>query len=609
MAVINRVGSPMNRLDESLDEAPEKINLRKQLLKAQQRTKSPFVIGSIEDVNMKISKLDQKLQSYTALVCESRASNLDDEKFTFLNTKGNMEYNKNTKETKEIHAFAGIYTMKSSLATDLSERVKNITKISMKPKLKTSSTIAKGEIGKPKFVELCQYPGFNKEELTPLPVDLSPREFLSKALRASGQPCYKPYSKFEFDSLLYSARSEAIFLDIFWYVFVDEFQQSPATLAKLFDRIAHNYVSLMMFATNPFLRDLFFKSYPKLISQAVYSAFCFSFPDSFRQFGESFKDYLTYLIYGWIAGLHPPPRNWLTWDMSALEPANLKHRENLMSKKNGSSLLNLNYLDLLVAANPKDVTSASSVEVSTSRSSTNSIQKTNWLKTHKKNLLSPSSSASYAINSIEEAQHSKKPHKETRDKVWASDHLTPIQEMHSEDEDEVTKSTLANFQLLENKASSAHEMKSHPVGQGPDFMKLVFNTEGHSPLVAHFLKSSGLHRNAGQIVRIQRVEIKNLPPYPFNVKKDVICESSRKVKQMKKDYQKMCRHNQQENLMFIREQQLNLRQLLQKQSALLANKKEVKRLSDLIIMEQRKSEDSVSAGADVALKAALLAQE
>ncbi|KAI8794621.1 protein FAM227A [Biomphalaria glabrata] len=78
---------------------------------------------------------------------------------------------------------------------------------------------------------------------------------------------------------------------------------------------------------------------------------------------------------------------------------------------------------------------------------------------------------------------------------------------------------------------------------------------------------------------------------------------------MKKDYENMCRQNQQENLMFIKEQQAELRHLMQKQSALLANKKEVKRLSDLIIMEQRKSEDSVSAGADMALKAALLAQE
>ncbi|KAK7004945.1 protein FAM227A [Biomphalaria glabrata] len=613
MAVINRVGSPMHRLDESLDESPEKINLRKQLLKAQQRTKSPFVIGSIEDVNIKISKLDQKLQSYTALVCESRASNYEEEKYRFSNAKGREQYNKNAKEAKEIHAFAGIYTMRSSLAPTLSERVKNINKISMKTKTKAAPIVSKGDIGKPKFVELCQYPGYDSEELTPLPAGLSAKEFFSKAFHASGQLYYKPYSKSEFDTLLYSRNSEAIFLDIFWYIFLDKFQQNPAIQVKLFDRVAHNYVKLMMSGGNVVLKDLFFKNYPMLTSQAIYSAFCFSFPDSYRQFGEHFKNYLTFLIYGWMAGLRPAPRSWLSWQMSTLEPANLKQRENLMNKKNGSSILNLNYLDSLVTTNSKDTTSSSSADVSTSRSSTHSNFRTKKQRIAKK-LYSPSSS--YILESVEAAQNSTRPQKEGKGRVWVNDLLTPIQEIQSEEEDEITKSTIANLQLLEAETSTANDMKSHPVGHGCDFVKLVFNTEGHSPLVSHFLKSSGLHRNAGQTIRIQRIEIDHLPPYPFNLSfkyattyKDVISESSKKIKKMKKDYENMCRQNQQENLMFIKEQQAELRHLMQKQSALLANKKEVKRLSDLIIMEQRKSEDSVSAGADVALKAALLAQE
>lgn len=37
-----------------------------------------FLIGSIEEVNKKISSLDRKLQSYTALVIESRASEKSD---------------------------------------------------------------------------------------------------------------------------------------------------------------------------------------------------------------------------------------------------------------------------------------------------------------------------------------------------------------------------------------------------------------------------------------------------------------------------------------------------------------------------------------------------
>lgn len=57
--------------------------------------------------------------------------------------------------------------------------------------------------------------------------------------------------------------------------------------------------------------------------------------------------------------------------------------------------------------------------------------------------------------------------------------------------------------------------QSHPVGHGCDFAKLVFNRNGKSPLVAHFLKKRGLEKVAGKIVPLQRVEIVNLPAYPF----------------------------------------------------------------------------------------------
>ena len=38
-----------------------------------------FLIGSIEEVNKRISRLDRKLQSYTELVVESRASEKSDD--------------------------------------------------------------------------------------------------------------------------------------------------------------------------------------------------------------------------------------------------------------------------------------------------------------------------------------------------------------------------------------------------------------------------------------------------------------------------------------------------------------------------------------------------
>ena len=55
-----------------------------------------FFIGTIDEVNKKISKLDRKLQKYTALVVESRASNYEDtdDTVSVSSAKGRDRYEK-----------------------------------------------------------------------------------------------------------------------------------------------------------------------------------------------------------------------------------------------------------------------------------------------------------------------------------------------------------------------------------------------------------------------------------------------------------------------------------------------------------------------------------
>jgi hypothetical protein len=55
-----------------------------------------FFIGSIEEVNKKISKLDKKLQKYTALVVESRTSNYEDtdDTMSVASARGRDRYEK-----------------------------------------------------------------------------------------------------------------------------------------------------------------------------------------------------------------------------------------------------------------------------------------------------------------------------------------------------------------------------------------------------------------------------------------------------------------------------------------------------------------------------------
>ncbi|KAL8584979.1 hypothetical protein ACOMHN_043615 [Nucella lapillus] len=68
----------------------------------------------------------------------------------------------------------------------------------------------------------------------------------------------------------------------------------------------------------------------------------------------------------------------------------------------------------------------------------------------------------------------------------------------------------------------------------------------------------------------------------------------------------MSARNQRESHAFLNEQHEVLKEHRKRESALLANRPEVKRLSELIVLEQRKGLDSISAGASQAVEAALM---
>ncbi|CAG5124640.1 unnamed protein product [Candidula unifasciata] len=596
MANINRIGSPMDLLDEGLSEPPDKIKSRKQFLRDKQRTKSPFLIGSIEEVNMRISQLDQKLQNYAQLVCESRASQVDDVQSTFSSSKERDLFDKREKDKKEVCQFAGVYTLKSTFLPNLSSRVKNISKISIAPKENKMAVISKEEAGKPKFVELHLYPGFDPQELTPLPAGFEPDDILRKVVQASVHPQQALGSKQKIEQLLVSRLSQAILLDIFWYLFLQKFQPDTPTQQKLFNRVAHNYVHLLMSSSDIATKDIFFKAYPKLMSQAVYSSFCHCFPDSYRQFGEHFRDDLVNLVYAWMAGIRPSPRIWLSWNMSSLEPAGVKQREDMMNRKNNKKGAPLFELDNLVStsASQDNSTRTRSPSLSTTKSSTGSVK------------------------TVRISQG-------VKGAAIASKALSPIHEMvlDGSDSELQQKSPQGSGKIHRHKAP-IQDLESHPVGKSCDYVQTVFDVHGKSPLVEHFLRLKGLNHKAGQLVLVQRLELENLPPYPLltaptifldtlstldaSTYKDVIISSSRSMRHRKMLFKEQQSHNVKVARARISECKKQVREHIRRQTSLLADQERVKKLSDLIIMEQRRSKNSVTAGADAALTASLMSE-
>ncbi|KAK3091138.1 hypothetical protein FSP39_017391 [Pinctada imbricata] len=87
--------------------------------------------------------------------------------------------------------------------------------------------------------------------------------------------------------------------------------------------------------------------------------------------------------------------------------------------------------------------------------------------------------------------------------------------------------------------------------------------------------------------------------------RDLIKDSYRKARDLEKQYDNFIEANRKERLEIAKRNKAQDKQHRKLESLLLGNPKEVSRLSDLIILEQQKDEDSVSAGADAAIESAL----
>jgi hypothetical protein len=72
--------------------------------------------------------------------------------------------------------------------------------------------------------------------------------------------------------------------------------------SQLFTRVACNYVKLIISGSENIHRETFFKRFPSLVCQAVYTVFCRAFPTSYRQFDDRFKQDLADVTYLWIVG-------------------------------------------------------------------------------------------------------------------------------------------------------------------------------------------------------------------------------------------------------------------------------------------------------------------
>ncbi|NP_083731.2 protein FAM227B [Mus musculus] len=164
-----------------------------------------------------------------------------------------------------------------------------------------------------KNIEGCTFL-FNQNEVTQLPRHLDAKQIYLYVLKTHNfeEKVFKVWK-----THVLSDCSIALLHDSFWWWFLHKFKPDKRDEDFLFDRIAESYVTL--FIKIPLRRkDAFFKMYPDCLTQAVYTTFQESFPESCSLFNDKFKEDLGNTIFLWLSGLKPETGFWTHWKLQDL---------------------------------------------------------------------------------------------------------------------------------------------------------------------------------------------------------------------------------------------------------------------------------------------------
>ncbi|XP_019641973.1 PREDICTED: protein FAM227A-like isoform X4 [Branchiostoma belcheri] len=647
MAAITRTASPMNLLEEDLLAPAGSVEQKHRALQKQQEVSAPFLIGSIQQVNERISHLEQEFQSYTHLVIESRLSGRDDDDspdplLMRSSSKLRRKVREREREKRQLDEFSSVYASRSSqMLPEVRSRRRPEPGIPKERSEKSDKSIeGKKERGEPRLVELQQYPGYDPNDLTPLPGDIPPEVILQRVTDAATdlnnkvppkdadiclyKVLHKPNYKPEFCRLFFSRMSDSILLDTFWWFFLHRYMPDKTVQSKLFNRIAHNYVKLLMYADHPRYREVFLETYPDLLAQSVYSAFCACFPTSWQQFGDDFKAELTDLTWEWVAGIKPVPRSYLRWNLYDLEPPNMR-KQVVKKGKNKKSALELDLPGDQQSGHSSSMSLSQQLSKLSVRGSPRRARSLSPAKhrspTHGGRLAGATSMSSLASSS---SPTLKPPQLKASSRSSVSSSvvdeeaggqqdrtLTPIREDPTAPAASLTEMDrqMLNALAHEDFVRRKRQKESHPAGRGPDFAHAVFNIHGNSPLVARFLQQQNLEQRAGTNVLVRRTQVTRLPPMEAQTYSDVVKDGYKSVRQLEQGYSRLVEESNKEHSKFLRMQRRWLDQQQRKQASLLSNRKEVRRLCDLLMLEHHKDVDEVtSVGAAQAIEDSLMSQ-
>lgn len=571
--------------------------------------------GTIKDITDQICSLNADLNSYdspTQLVVDKYMRDhgleveAEEEEFGYGKLMIDYKPPKQSKSTisnkeveaKEVSKFAGVFSVRSALGlTSVSPLMNTVPQQTQLLGWKNRATKKKEKSSskKPMLVELHVYPGYEPDEVTPLPEPFQAKDILLIVINAQRDLKKKPSFKREFQTFIFSRTSQDILQDLFWWYFLESYQPSRNIQEMLFNRVAHNYVKMLFTTPVTQYRDKFLKRYPNIMAQAVYCTFCTAFPTSYKQFGDEFKEDLIQLITEWIAGTKPVPRMWDKWNFKALEPKDMRKDEQIKQDASKGSLVHLP-----VEFTDEDLSQQSSLSsfgykprqkslpliVEERAANTNSHHVIQGQDSRK-----PMASQSSGTTKNQDTRNSSKrltvydPKDEKDSSSWVS--MNHVQ---------ARVSSLSAFKGIHKANRLEKRRESCPVGRGPEFSHCVFDVYGHSPLVEQFLRMQKLSKDSGTSVLIQRTEIKSLPPLSAPTYRQVIRKSLKISKALTSDFKKLEDENSHQRTLFTRQQKEANRDFTRREGELLSRPKDVKKISELIYLELTKDGDEQSSG-------------
>lgn len=100
---------------------------------------------------------------------------------------------------------------------------------------------------------------------------------------------------------------------------MERYRPDAKLQAELFNQVSESFL-LLIWNVSQKHKDEFFKWYPLCLAQAVYSAFCHSFPDARKTFTDDFRQYIASTILQWTMGVRSTIASWMEWPMEAIDP-------------------------------------------------------------------------------------------------------------------------------------------------------------------------------------------------------------------------------------------------------------------------------------------------